>query len=186
MQAPFGRTLAGVIGSTDRPVLAIRPEIQESRLTLSKISQVILPLDGSPGSAAAVNAALNLTHNFGGRLALIHVPLCHKAPPGEPGSLAGPRYLDAPHHERIAWDQEFMRRFGPAERANSELIDLHTSPGDPVQEILRIAENRAADLIAIAWRRNLDSGRAEIAKRLLAESNCPILFVPARNQEDGR
>jgi nucleotide-binding universal stress UspA family protein len=182
-QARFGNTLAAVIGNTDRAVLAIRPDMPEPRRTLRRISCVLLPLDGSPAAATAVHAALDFAHEFGARLKLLHVPVSAKAAPEQPGTLVGPKYIDAPHHEWPRWRDEFVRRFGPGERAGSEFVELHTAPGDPGEQILRFAEEHNADLIGIAWRQKLDPGRAEIVKRLLAESQCPLLFVPAATRE---
>src|SRR5207302_4953454 len=117
-----GGTLAAVIVNTNQAVLAVRPDMPESRRTLGKISRVLLPLDGSPAAAAAVQATLDFAHEFGARLQLLHVPLSAKAPPEQPGTLVGPKYIDAPHHEWPAWTDEFVRRFGPGERAESELV----------------------------------------------------------------
>ena len=181
-EARFGGTLAAVIGKTDRAVIAIRPNLPESRRALSRISVVVLPLDGSPAAAAAVGPARELAREFGGELQLLHVPVSVQAAPGQAGTLVGPKYLDAPYHEWSTWEDEFVRRFGTEGAAGDDRVAFHTAAGDPVEQILRFAEERGADLIGIAWRQNFDAGHAKIVKRLLAESQCPLLFVPARSE----
>lgn len=181
-QGRFGGTLAAVIGNTDRTVLVLTANMPESRRGLEQISGVLLPLDGSPAAAAAVPAALEFTEVFGARLKLLHVPVSAKAPPEQRGTLAGPVYVDAPHHEWPDWKEEFVRRFGPGTRTGQP-IEFHSQAGDPAEQILRHAEEHNADLIGIAWRQKLDPGRAGIVKRLLTESRCPLLFVPAGKQE---
>lgn len=155
----------------------------EGQRVLSRISRVVLPLDGSPASTPAVDASLEIADQFGARLQLLHIPASDSPPPAQRGAFVGPWYLDAPHHEWPAWSDEFLRRFGPGERAAGERVEFHVAPGEPAEEILGFAKERGADLIAIAWRQNLGQGRAEVVKRLLAKSECPLMFVPAPGQE---
>ncbi len=176
----LGRTTEMVIRKTDRGVLAIRPDMPEPRRTLARISRVLLPLDGSPAATAAVRPAIDLARSFAARLVLLHVPTSSKNPPAQAGTLAGPRYPDAHHHEWRSWADEFKRRFGGAA---VELAEIHAAPGDPGEEILRFAAEHDVDLIGAAWGQSLDPGRAETVKRLLAESPCPLLFVPAHQAE---
>ncbi|MBI2939448.1 MAG: universal stress protein [Chloroflexi bacterium] len=176
----LGSTTAAVIQQAECGVLAIRPDMPESRRSLASLARVLVPLDGSPGAAAAVALAADLVKRTGARLDLLHVATLHKPPPAERGTMVGPRYLDQPGHEWSAWAQEFLRRFEPLPQGWCALpVELHTAHGDPSEEILRFAREQGSDLIATAWRQTLALGRAEVVKRLLAEAPCPILFVQA-------
>jgi nucleotide-binding universal stress UspA family protein len=174
----IGGTAAAVLEAIGCNVLVVRPGQAEPRRTLSLVRHILLPLEGSPGAAAAVAPAAELARRLGARLDLLHIATLHQAQPQETGTLTAPRYLDAPEHEWPGWADEFRRRFGPA---GAELppaeVRLHVVRGDPGAEIIRHARDRHSDLIAIAWHQSLAAGRAEIVKHLLHTAPCPLLFV---------
>jgi nucleotide-binding universal stress UspA family protein len=64
-------------------------------------------------------------------------------------------------------------------------VQLHVAHGEPGEEILRYAQARHIDLIAIAWHRTLAAGHAEIVKRLLQTAPCPLLSVRAEAKQEG-
>jgi nucleotide-binding universal stress UspA family protein len=176
----LGSTTAAVIQATTYAILVVRPDMPEPTRSLRQLMRVLLPLDGSPSAAAAVLPAAELARRLGGRLDLLHVATLGKPLPKERGSLVGPRYLDAPEHEWPAWAQEFLERFGPGPEAlPAAEVQLHVTHGDPSEAILCFAREQHSDLIAIAWHRTLEAGRAEIVKYLLREASCPLLFVEA-------
>lgn len=176
----LGSTTAAVIQATTCAILVVRPDMPEPTRSLRQLVRVLLPLDGSPSAAAAVLPAAELAQRLGARLDLLHVATLGKPLPKERGSLVGPRYLDAPEHEWPAWAQEFRERFGPGPEAlPAAEVQLHVTPGDPSEAILCFAREQHSDLIAIAWHRTLEAGRADIVKYLLREASCPLLFVEA-------
>lgn len=173
----LGSTTAAVIEAAPCPVLAVRPDMPEPRRSLRRLSRVLLPLDGSPGAAAAATLAGDIARRAGARLDVLHVATAGLPLPAEPGSMLGPRYLDANHYEWPAWAEEFLRRFCLArDRVD---VDLHATHGDPAEEILKHARALDADLVAVAWHRMLAAGHASIVKRLLGEAPAPILLVEA-------
>ena len=175
----LGSVTASVIQDSPCPVLVVRPDIPEAKRTLARLDRVLLPLDGSPGSAAAVAPAAELARRASARLDLLHVATVGQAPPEERGTMVGPRYLDAPQHEWPAWAQEFLQRFGPPpDAAGVRRVRLYAARGGVAEEVLRHASDLDSDLVAIAWHQTLAPARAEIVKRLIVDARCPLLFVP--------
>lgn len=177
----IGGTAAAVLQTIGCDVLVVRSGMAEPVRSLRDVRRLLLPLDGSPSAAAAVAPAAELARRIGARLDLLHIATLRKRLPEERGTMIGPRYLDAPEHEWPVWAQEFLERFGPPATGGLSKADvqLHVAHGEPGEEILRYAQARRIDLIAIAWHRTLAAGHAEIVKRLLQTAPCPLLFVRA-------
>ena len=176
----LGSTTAAVIQQAGCPVLVVRPDMPDARRTLSHLDHVLVPLDGSPGAAAAVPVSTAIGRREVADLDLLHVATAGAGHPSDPGALLGPRYLDAPHHEWPAWGREFLQRFGPTRAAaTGGHVRVHAASGDPGEEILRFAATHEIDLVGLAWQQVLEPGRANVIKHLLERAPCPLLFVPA-------
>ena len=176
----LGSTAAAIIQQATCPVLVVRPDMSDDRRTLGRLDHVLVPLDGSPAAAAAVPVSTAIGRHRVADLDLLHVATAGAGHPSDAGTLLGPRYLDAPHHEWPAWTHEFLRRFGPTRRtATGGHVRVHAAQGDPGDEIVRFAAAHDTDLIGLAWQQVLEPGRADVIKHLLNVSPCPLLFVPA-------
>lgn len=143
----------GVVASrllevTQVSLILVRPNGQPSRLR-----RVLVPLDGTPSTAAAIGPALRLARDAGASVDIVLVGDPFAAPPEEPGSMQAPQYVDQPQHEWPAFSEEFLQRFlrsiGHAPAAVPTRFFL--GAGDPASEILRFAAKLESDLIALVW-----------------------------------
>jgi nucleotide-binding universal stress UspA family protein len=140
-----------------------------------------VPHDGTPTTAGALAEAMDLAQRSGAELDVLHVPTPEA--PTEPGTLGAPQYLDQPQHEWPLWAREFLERTRslcacpPSVQAR-----LFLRRGAPGAEILRFAQERAGDLIVLAWRGRLEPGRARIMQQVLREAPCPMLVLRVGGQ----
>ena len=141
-------------------------------------------IDYAPASLRSIALAANLASLSGGSLVLLHVtpPLAYSSM--YTGSLTiglSPQVLaevhKAAHETSIAALRVIAERHCPG-----LAVELEARPGIPLSVILGEAERHKVDLIVLAA-----SGRSRVARffvgstadRVIRESNCPVLVVPA-------
>ena len=184
--AYLGRTVRPVVERVLQeapcPVLLVRPEIDARVRATAALRRVLLPLDGAPTSAAVIAPALDLAERYRAEADIVYVAT-EARPPDEPGTLTAPRYVDQRQYEWPAWGREFLDRFGTAlgQHTASTRTRMFLRRGDPVSEILRMAEERASDLIVLEWRGRLDPDRARVVRGVLADAPCPVLLFRLRS-----
>lgn len=149
------------------PVLLVPARLPEA---WRERRRVLLPLDGTPRTAAARPLAQELAERLGGALDILHVAT---ALPAEPGAMSVPRFMDQPHLEWAAWREEFLDRFdgrdGPGE------THLFVETGPPGEAIFRVAAEREPILIVVGWHGRLAGGHAAILRSLLERTRWPLL-----------
>lgn len=177
-----GRTVRpvveAVISTASCPVLLVRPEIAQRVAGMEALHRILVPLDGAPSSAAVIRPALNLAEQSGAAFDVLYVAT--EAPrPSEPGTLAGPVYVDQPQYEWPTWAEEFVSRFGTClgERPLPVPTRLFVRHGDPAVAILHIAAEENSDLIVLEWRGRLDPPHGWVVKRVLGSAPCPVLLL---------
>ena len=137
----------------------------------------VVAVDGSEGSDAAIDEALDLAQDAGAHLTFVFVRK-------SPSALLGyPYYERLLSHElataRATLDAATDRATDAGIEAESEILE-----GDPVDEILSFADNRAVDLIIMGSR-----GRGAFAGALLGSvssgvvqhANIPVLVAKERS-----
>jgi nucleotide-binding universal stress UspA family protein len=146
-----------------------------------KIEKVLVPLDFSPASVAALEYAVWLARQF---RAAIH--LAHVYPPDEASSVPGAGHLLFESAEAIERLNEELtgihRKHVPAFRPDN----CHIRRGRPYEEIVRLAREIDADLIALSTRGH--SGLKHLllgstAERVVRNAPCPVLVVRKSKQE---
>lgn len=156
------------------PVVLIRPEQGEEPW---RLAELLVPHDGTPATTAALCPAAELARSTGARLFALHVAAPGARRREEPGSLQVPHYVDQPQHEWPAWAGEFVERLRsqcPIDLAKVRFLLGH---GEPSEEILRVAEENAVDLIVLAWHGALEAEHARIFKALLLRARCPMMVL---------
>jgi nucleotide-binding universal stress UspA family protein len=146
-----------------------------------KIERILVPVDFSSASKEALDYAVSLAKQFRAAIHLVHV-----YPPDEASSVPGAGHLLLQSAETI-------------ERLNEELTGIHRKhvptfrpencqvrAGQPYQEIVRLAREIDADLIALATRGH--SGLKYLllgstAERVVRSAPCPVLVVRKRKQK---
>jgi len=141
------------------------------------MKQFLVPIDGSEGSNAAIDEALELAHEVGAQVTFAFV---RKAP----SSLLG-----YPYYERLL-RAELANARATIDAAGSKALDAGIDSrseileGDPVDEILSFADNERADLIVMGSR-----GRGALAGALLGSvssgvaqhASVPVLIAKKRS-----
>ncbi len=157
LSTPFTRE---VVRATEKPVVLVSGRV---RPPAHPVGRVLLPLDGSPESAAAVSGAAGLFAGAGVDLVALHVF----------GDRTAPMFWDQTAHAGSAWSEEFLSRNLPV---GSPRLELRC--GSPGEHVLGVADAEDIDLIGLGWSRDLSPGRATTVRETVAASRVPVLLCP--------
>ena len=158
---PAGRTALALITSIGKPVVVVPPDVSRPE----RIESVLVPLDGSRASAAALAGTISLARESGLEVVVLHV--------SEEGRL--PRFADHLQHEARVWAEEFIARNCPLP---PEEVRLELRVGNPDELLVQVALETEADLIAMGWSQDLDAGHAAVVREALTRSPVPIFLLP--------
>ena len=156
------------------------PQARDNHLEF-KIERILVPLDFSPASTEALDYAVSLAKQFRAAIHLVHV-----YPPDEASSIPGAGHLLLQSAEAIERLNEELtgihRKHVPTYRPEN----CHVRTGQPYQEIVRLAREIDADVIALATRghsglKHLLLGRT--AERVIRSAPSPVLVVRKRKQK---
>jgi nucleotide-binding universal stress UspA family protein len=174
----LGRVAEQVIAQATRPILLIRPEAASPKYD-RPLRRLLLPLDGTPTTAALLNPACELASQLGAAIDLLYVAGPGQELPDEPGSIAAPRYVDQPQHEWPHWANEVISRFGAASAKCSPDVPIRTFlvQGDIGEEIAHFAAEHHSDAVVLARRSHLEPGRAGVLRAVLDMTPCPVLLI---------
>ncbi len=145
---------------------------------MSRFQKILVPIDFSDHSSAALDLAIDLARSYGATLHLLH---CYPIDPGaiSPYGLVLPEGFDRDVREAAG------RELAPwAEKASAAkvAVEEHLSSMFPAEAIARRAEEIGADLIVMGTR-GLSGLRhvllGSIAERVLRLAHCPVLTVKA-------
>jgi nucleotide-binding universal stress UspA family protein len=182
----LGRVAEAVIASTPHPILLARPEAA-ARVgeAVAELRHLLLPLNGTPTTAAALQPATALASRLGAAVDLLYVANPDQGPPLERGSIGAPRYVDQPQHEWPAWGREVIQRLchDLAECPANVPVAMHWASGDIGGAIAAFATEHAVDAIALVRRSRLEPGRAAVLRAVLNATPCPILLVSGPESE---
>jgi len=173
-----GSVTERVLRKSDRPVLTVRggdAVVPES--PPAPFRSILCPIDFSPASLAALQYALNLAQESGGRLTVLHVPDWPAEVSGV--EVLGPR---AAEYQRRLVDASRLRlQSAVPDSARSWCeIEERVAFGRPWEAILDETTRCAADLIAIGAH-----GREGLLRHVLGSTTdhvvraaaCPVLTV---------
>jgi nucleotide-binding universal stress UspA family protein len=128
-----------------------------------QIRRILLPLDGTPRSAAAVAPTAERLARGGAELVVLHVFDAETVP----------KFWDQPAYAGPAWTAEFLARYCSVPGARLELRS-----GIAAEHVAQVARAEQADMIALAWSQRLDPGRAPVVLRTVLEAEVPVILVP--------
>jgi nucleotide-binding universal stress UspA family protein len=165
----MGHVAEEMLVSSRTMLLVVRPGMR----IIAGLRKVLVPLEGSPSSSAAMRLADDAFCTRGREIVMLHAVTQHV--PGEPGSMPAPRYVDQEHYDWMAWQEEFCMRFSQCPKGGRHRVCVRV--GEPAEVIIREAEDVGAELVAVSWKQDLGRGRARRLLRLLEDSPCPLLVV---------
>jgi len=145
---------------------------------MSRFRKILVPIDFSDHSSAALDLALDLARSYGATLHLLH---CYPIDPGaiSPYGIVIPEGFD--RDVREAAGRELARWADKAAAANVA-VEQHLSSMFPAEVIARTAEEIGADLIVMGTR-GLSGLKhvllGSIAERVLRLAPCPVMTVKA-------
>ena len=167
-------TLTGVLPGDERWRQLWQPVAQRSakpvvlvpagtRRLPRRIRRVLLPLNGTARSAAAVAEAAERFARGGAELVVLHVFDAETVP----------KFWNQHAHASQAWEQEFLARYCALPGARLELRS-----GAAAEHVAKVAGAEQADMIALAWSQRLEPGRAAAVRRTVLDAEVPVMLVP--------
>ena len=145
---------------------------------MSRFKKILVPVDFSEHSAAAVEAAIDLARAFGSKLHLLH---CYQIQPGglSPYRIAIPssystEIRDAASQQLSDWQEKHVPADVP--------VDASMASDVPSELIVKTAEEIGADLVVMGTR-GLSGFKhvllGSVAERTIRFAPCPVLTVHA-------
>jgi len=128
-----------------------------------RIRRVLLPLDGTARSAAAVAEAAERLARGGAELVVLHVFDAETVP----------KFWNQHAHAGQAWAQEFLARYCALPGARLELRS-----GAAAEHVAKVAGAEQADMIALAWSQRLEPGRAAAVQQTVLDAEVPVMLIP--------
>lgn len=174
----FGRIAQDILPNMPCPIVLVPPGRGQRPWSLRRM---LLPHDSTPTSAVAIGPVADLARRAHADMTVLHVASAATSPPEEPGTFPAPRYVDQPHHEWPAWKQEFLDRARPAGNPSPDLTLQTVFCIEGIGEaVVRFAAQHETDLIALAWRLNLEPQRAQTMRSIVQQASCPVMIYPVR------
>ena len=164
----LGSVTEGVLHATPCPLLTIPPRAAGAG---GSFRRVVCAVDFSPTSPATLSHALDMVEEASGELTVVNVvdPAFSSLPPDD-ARAAAEEGLDQLH------------RHVPDEVAHWCALRNEIRFGDTAAEVLKVAAQDRADLIVVgahARRPLVGAMVGSSADRIIRESACPVLAVPA-------
>jgi len=169
----FGSVAEAVLCAAPCPVVLVPPARGRERWELRK---VLVPHDGTPTSAVTIGPATDFAAMAAAELVVLHVATPDSQRTIEPGTLVVPRYIDQPHHEWLAWTQEFLHRLRAVGGGKNDMaIRLAVAQGEAGAAIVEFA--RQSDFIVLGWRGALEPDRALTVRHVIRDTTCPVMML---------
>jgi nucleotide-binding universal stress UspA family protein len=183
----YGSVAQHVLGQGASPVLLVRPS---ERAAAFACRRMLVPLDGSAASEAAVAPAATMADAFGAHLRLLTVvPTLATVPTDR-----SPTALLLPGATSVSLEMEeeaiaaYLDGLAARLRARGLAADAQVRRGDPAWEVTEAAERFDADLLALAThgRSGISAVWAgSVASRIVARCRRPMLLVRAPGEPGG-
>jgi nucleotide-binding universal stress UspA family protein len=158
---PVGSTAFELMESLDKPLVVVPPDVTRPE----ELRLVLVPLEGTISTSLAPRRLMEVACDAELDVVVLHVH--------DEASL--PSFTDQPQHEAEAWAEEFLARYTPGRLRE---VRLEVRVGRREEEILRLAEEAGADLIALGWSQDLAPGRASVVRTVLERGRVPVMLVP--------
>jgi len=181
----LGSAAEQVLRELTIPVLLIRPTDRTEDHALARPTgrclTAIVPLDGSPLAAQALDCATALAASSGARLVLVAVePTFSDVGLAEGGVI--PYWMLADQKAAILRMNTYLKQTATRLASTGLTVETRLAEGSPAEEILRISAAEHADLIIMATHGRSGMKRmlqGSVAANVLQHADVPILLVRA-------
>ncbi len=132
---------------------------------METLRSILVPIDGSPPSLAALDHAITLALDYGARIDVLHV-----LPSDDPLSASA----------RDALEAAIIRSVHDARALLDDRIALRTTSGIPEREIIELATDEPFDMIVIGTHGRVGRLHAllgSVADAVVRNAPCPVLTV---------
>ncbi|MCH7576723.1 MAG: universal stress protein [Chloroflexi bacterium] len=171
-----GSVAEKILHASALPVLVLGPRLLESwPPTEVGVSSILVPLDGSAASEAALPTAVEIASETGAQVSLLRV-----VPPIPTHALVGPSEAYSPKIDERR-QQAALDYLKDVQRHFPEILrEVFVERGRPRQEIRRFIEQQGIDLVVMASRSRYDSQQWRLGgvADAVIESKAPVLLVP--------
>jgi len=143
------------------------------------LNRILVPLDFSETSAAAVRYAIALARSFGARLILLHVGDRARSEFDTEFPLGLEGAVEDAVRERL------LKIFTPAEQTELK-PEFAVQAGLPAAEIVQFARDHGVDLIVMGTHGRGFVGHlvmGSVAEKVVRTAHCPVLTVRNQSQE---
>jgi acetoin utilization protein AcuB len=144
--------------------------------------RAIVPLDGSPFAEAILPFLRQIAGPLDMEVILLRVVAPHAMAPIE----APPRLLIRQLEPQCVDAAEYLARLAEDLRNRGVRVDTRVSRGEPAHEILAVARETAADLIAMCTHDRRDFGRfvfGSVAEAVVRRAGIPVLLLKPGDTE---
>jgi nucleotide-binding universal stress UspA family protein len=190
----MGSVAEKVARASEVPILMVRSfreaphgDVEPASEEELPFRRILVPVDGSPTSMEAVDAAEEFARLFGSEILLLHVWPVQLAPlyiaPGVPVFNTNPASIfPTPSPEKDEMTAQAAERF---RRAGLQVTRMSTS-GDAASEILDQSVAKGADLVALGTHGRSGVSRwvlGSVAERVLRHARTPVLLIRSHPRE---
>ena len=160
--SPAGHVALALARETTVPVIVVPPDAANHR-----VDRILIALGGNDDSEIVLALADRLSAADETDIVALHV--------FRPDAL--PPFGDDPTLEAEAWAREFLRKATSTAAAH---VHLDIRVGDPAVQVSEAIRDLDADLVVLAWHRELSEGHARTVRRVLETAHVPLVLLNAQ------
>jgi nucleotide-binding universal stress UspA family protein len=181
-----GGVRRAVLGSVASEVLSLSPVpvmlVRAGSRTVSGINNVLVPIDGSPGSALALDAAVDLAHATGAHLTLVNVvaPIPLWTYDASAGFYYGQHIDPGWDTAALAGARRYTNGLVAQLRQRGAAVNGLAILGDVPRTIVETAQDVSADLVLMSTRGHTGPARAvlgSVADAVVRSAESPVLLI---------
>jgi nucleotide-binding universal stress UspA family protein len=175
----LGSVAETVLHEAPCPVLTVSPHSEVVTPEIVTFKRILCPIDFSPSSLHALGFAADLARQAGGLVTLLHV--VEWLPEDEPRASVDFNIPDFRKHMAADAQQRLRALVAEESRTWCEIDDL-IAAGRAHREILRVSDERSADLIVMGSQGRGGMGLAlfgSTTQQVVRRAACPVLTVRA-------
>ncbi|MDD5094703.1 MAG: universal stress protein [Dehalococcoidia bacterium] len=177
----LGSVADRVVRTTDRPVALIRAKGAQADVRETSIhGEMIVCLDGSKGSEAIIPYVEEMASKVGNHVTLLEVLEIGYNVLLADGGFAYIPYPQEQMQSQKASAEDYLGKIGDGLKKKGISVAWELRSGDAAMEILKLAEEIPADMVAMSTRGRSGISRwaiGSVADKVLHDGNTPLLLV---------